>query len=105
MSSVEHNKGKGNPYHDASGKFCSEGQMIGEIQAALRSGAVNVYFNLRADYEAIKRHNVPEISPDAISNLISGELKLNPEDEDNVADETLNEQIGSERFLPATPTV
>lgn len=78
---VGRGRGKGNPYHDAAGKFCSEAQMIGEIRAALNSGNADLYFTMRKDYEDIKRTNQPDVSPELISELLSGKRELTEDEE------------------------
>jgi hypothetical protein len=55
---MKQTKGKGNPYHDETGRFCSAGEMRDAIERLKQAGNVEGYFELRKEYEAAQNNTV-----------------------------------------------
>lgn len=72
-----------NPYHDATGRFCSKGEMITAIKEAAEAGNLDQYFELRRDYENIEQGKV-EISQTTLNKVMNSGLVLNELTSDDI---------------------
>lgn len=78
---MKETKGKGNPYHDENGRFCSAGEMGQAVERLKQAGKVEEYFQLRKEYELAQNNQVEvprEFIEQAITSGMMYETSKNP---------------------------